>query len=70
MTHISVVFSSEKSEGQLKRGRDVRINITIDNEQNVDQTVIDAFQNELTRKIQSIFPSSQVTVKKGGGDRC
>lgn len=62
---FSVVFSSEQSEDKCKRGGDVKVNITLDNEQKVAQTVIDAFQNELTRRIQSIFPSSRVTVKKG-----
>ena len=62
---FSVVFSSEQSEDKCKRGGDVKVNITLDNEQKVAQTVVDAFQNELTRRIQSIFPSSRVTVKKG-----
>lgn len=62
---FSVFFSSEQNEDKCKRERDVKVNITLDNEQKVAQIVIDAFQNELTRRIQTIFPSSRVTVKKG-----
>lgn len=44
---------------------EAKVNITLDNEQKVVQTVIDAFQNELTRRIQSIFPSVMCHRKKG-----
>jgi DNA-damage-inducible protein I len=43
----------------------VRVNITLDKEQIIGQPIIDAFQYELTKRIQSIFPSTRVTVKKG-----
>lgn len=62
---FSVAFSSEQSEDKCKRGGDVKVNITLDKEQQIAQTVVDAFRNELIRRIQSIFPSSCVTVKKG-----
>lgn len=62
---FSVVFSATPVEERLKRGGEVRVNITLDNDQKIGQPVIDAFQCELTRRIQSIFPSTRVTVKKG-----
>lgn len=43
----------------------MNINITLDKDQKIGQPVIDAFQSELTRRIQSVFPSTRVTVKKG-----
>lgn len=60
----SVVFSTTPVEEKLKRKGEVRVNITLDKYQ-IDQPVIDAFQRELTKRIQSIFPLSSVTVKKG-----
>jgi hypothetical protein len=43
----------------------VRVNIALDKDQNIGQHVVDAFQCELARRVQSIFPSTRVTVKKG-----
>ncbi len=43
----------------------MRVNITLDKDQKIGQQVVDAFQCELTRRVQSIFPSTRVTVKKG-----
>ena len=43
----------------------MRVNITLDKDQKIGQLVVDAFQSELTRRVQSIFPSTRVTVKKG-----
>lgn len=43
----------------------MNINITLDKDQKIRQPVIDAFQSELTRRIQSFFSSTRVTVKKG-----
>lgn len=37
----------------------------MDKDQTIGQQVVDAFQCELTRRVQSIFPSTRVTVKKG-----
>ncbi len=37
----------------------------LDKDQKIGQQVVDAFQCELTRRVQSIFPSTRVTVKKG-----
>lgn len=62
---FSVVFSATPVEERLKRGGEVRVNITLDKDQKIGQPVIDAFQCELTRRIQSVFPSTRVTVKKG-----
>ncbi|WP_326972749.1 DinI-like family protein [Citrobacter freundii] len=38
---------------------------SLDKDQKIGQPIIDAFQCELTRRIQSVFPSTRVTVKKG-----
>lgn len=62
---FSVVFSATPVEERLKRGGEVRVNITLDKDQKIGQPVIDAFQCELTKRIQSVFPSTRVTVKKG-----
>lgn len=62
---FSVVFSATPVEERLKRGGEVRVNITLDKDQKIGQPVIDAFQYELTRRIQFVFPSTRVTVKKG-----
>ena len=43
----------------------MRVNITLDKDQKIGQQVVDALQCELTRRVQSIFPSTRVTVKKG-----
>ncbi|MBV4412903.1 DinI family protein [Enterobacteriaceae bacterium YMB-R22] len=62
---FSVVFCAAPVKERLKREGEVRVNITLDKYQKIDQTVIDAFQCELTRRIQSVFPSTRVTVKNG-----
>lgn len=63
--NFSVVFSAPSvNESFAKQGK-VRVNIKLDKDQKIDQPVIDAFQYELTRRIQSVFPSTLVTVKKG-----
>lgn len=62
---FSVVFTPTSVEKRLKKGGEVRVNITLDKEQKVGQQVIDAFQNELTRRVQTIFPTTRITVKKG-----
>lgn len=62
---FSVVFSATPVEERLKRAGEVRVNITLDKDQKIGQPVIDAFQCELTRRIQSVFPFTCVTVKKG-----
>lgn len=62
---FSVVFSATPAKERLKRGGEVRVNITLDKDQKIGQPVIDAFQYELTRRIQSVFPSTRVTVRKG-----
>ncbi|HCD4280731.1 TPA: DinI-like family protein [Klebsiella pneumoniae] len=43
----------------------MRINITLDKEQKIGQQIVDAFQNELTRKVRCVFPTTRITVKKG-----
>jgi len=62
---FSVVFSATPVEERLKRAGEVRVNITLDKDHKIGQPVIDAFQCELTRRIQSVFPFTCVTVKKG-----
>lgn len=62
---FSVVFAPAPIEKRLKKRGEVRVNITLDKDQSIGQQVVDAFQCELTRRIQSVFPSTRVTVKKG-----
>lgn len=62
---FSVVFAPAPVEQRLKKGGEVKVNIMLDKDQKIGQQVVDAFQCELTRRVQSIFPSTRVTVKKG-----
>ncbi len=64
-SNFSVVFSAPPVGKTFAREGKVRVNITLDKDQIVGQPVIDAFQNELTKRIQSVFPSTRVNVKKG-----
>ncbi|MFP1462497.1 DinI-like family protein [Escherichia coli] len=43
----------------------MRINITLDKEQKLGRQIIDAFQNEITHRVQCVFPATKVNVKKG-----
>jgi hypothetical protein len=63
--NFSVVFSDPPVGELFTRGGRVRVNITLDKDQQIGQPVIDAFQCELSRRIRSVFPSTCVTVKKG-----
>ncbi|EBK3190554.1 DinI family protein [Salmonella enterica] len=63
--NFSVVFSAPPVDETFARESKVRVIITLDKDQIVGQPVIDAFQSELSRRIQSVFPSTRVTVKKG-----
>lgn len=62
---FSVFFTPTPVENRLKKGGEVRVNITLDKDAKIGQQVVDAFQCELTRRVQSIFPSTRVTVTKG-----
>ncbi len=62
---FSVVFSAEPVGKKLKKEHEVRINITLDKDQKIEQSLIDAFQSELTRRVATIFPSTRVFVRKG-----
>ena len=62
--YFSVVFTPAPVEKRLKKGGEVRVNITLDKDAKIGQQVVDAFQCELTRRVQSIFPSTRVTVTK------
>lgn len=63
--NFSVVFSAPPEGDVFARESKVKVNITLDKDQEIGQSVIDAFQCEFTRRVQSIFPSTRVTVKKG-----
>ncbi|EAW4670394.1 DinI family protein [Salmonella enterica] len=63
--NFSVVFSAPPVDGTFANEGKVKVNITLDKDQKIGQPVIDAFQCELTKRIQSVFPSTRVTVKKG-----
>lgn len=62
---FSVVFSATPVQERLKRNGQVKVSITLDKDQKIEQPVVDAFQCELTKRIQSVFPLTRVTVKKG-----
>jgi DNA-damage-inducible protein I len=62
---FSVVFTEQPLKQRFKKEGEVRINITLDKGQQVAQQVVDAFQDELTKRVQTVFPVSRVTVKKG-----
>ncbi|MEB7556426.1 DinI family protein [Kluyvera cryocrescens] len=63
--NFSVVFAAPPIDEPFAREGKVKVNITLDKDQQLDQPIIDAFQCELSRRIQSVFPSTSVTVKKG-----
>ncbi|MNB71250.1 DNA-damage-inducible protein I [compost metagenome] len=63
---FTVVFSATPVPDRMKKkAGEVRVNITLDSEQTLGPTMVDAFQFELTRRVHSLFPSTRVTVKKG-----
>lgn len=63
--NFSVVFSAPPVDKNFAKAGKVKVNITLDKDQKIDQPVIDAFQCELTKRVQSVFPSTRVTVNKG-----
>jgi len=63
--NFSVVFAEPPINKPFAREGKVKVNITLDKDQQIGQPIIDAFQRELSRRIQSVFPSTRVTVKKG-----
>ena len=63
--NFSVVFAVPSIDEPFTREGKVKVNITLDKDQQIGQPIIDAFQRELSRRIQSVFPSTSVTVKKG-----
>lgn len=63
--NFSVIFSAPPVDEIFTREVKVRVDITLDQGQQVGQPVIDAFQCELSRRIRSVFPSTCVTVKNG-----
>lgn len=60
-----VVLCAPPVDAILAKEGKVKVNVTLDKGQKICQPVIDAFQCELTRRIQAVFPSTHVTVKKG-----
>lgn len=62
---FTVVFSASPVPDRIKKEASVRVNITLDKDQLIGPCVVEAFQDELTRRIRSVFPSTLVTVKKG-----
>jgi len=63
--NFSVVFSEQSVNEPFAQESRVKVNITLGKDQVIGQPVIDAFQRELTKRIESIFPSTRVNVKKG-----
>ena len=62
---FTVVFSASPVPEKKKKESNVRVNITLDKDQLIGQSIVEAFQCELTRRIGALFPSSRVTVKIG-----
>ncbi|HCU0666272.1 TPA: DinI family protein [Enterobacter hormaechei] len=62
---FSVVFSARSDAEMLKQRERVRVNITLDKDQQIGQPVVEAFQSELTKRLRPIFPLTLVTIKKG-----
>ncbi|EGP2909067.1 DinI family protein, partial [Salmonella enterica subsp. enterica serovar Muenster] len=52
--NFSVVFSAPPVDATFAKEGKVKVNITLDKDQKIGQPVIDAFQCELTRRIQSV----------------
>lgn len=63
--NFSVVFSAQSLDETFANVGNVKVNITLDKDQQIGEPVIEAFQCELTRRIQCVFPFTRVTVKKG-----
>ena len=63
--NFSVVFYAPPIDERFAREGKVKVNITLDKGQQIGQPIIDAFRCELARRIQSVFPSTSVIVKKG-----
>ncbi|HDR2619362.1 TPA: DinI-like family protein [Enterobacter chuandaensis] len=62
---FTVVFSASPVPERIKKESNVRVNITLDKDRLAGQSVAEAFQSELTRRIGSLFPSTRVTVRIG-----
>lgn len=62
---FSVVFSAEPVGKKIKKAHEVSINVTLDKDQKIEQSIIDAFQSELTRRVEAIFPLTRVVVREG-----
>lgn len=62
---FTVVFSASPVPERIKKESNVRVNITLDKDRLAGQSVAEAFQGELTRRIGSLFPSTRVTVRVG-----
>lgn len=63
--NFSVVFAAPPIDELFSREGKIKVNITLGKDQQIGQPIIDAFQSELSRRIQSVFPSTSVTVRKG-----
>ncbi|MEH5074673.1 DinI-like family protein [Enterobacter cloacae] len=62
---FSVVFSAPPVDEIFEKEGKVKVNITLDNGQKIDEPVIDAFQHELSKRIRAVFPSTRVNVRRG-----
>lgn len=62
---FTVVFSASPVPERIKKESNVQVNITLDKDRLAGQSVAEAFQFELTRRIGSLFPSTRVTVRVG-----
>ena len=46
----------------------MRINITLDKEQKISQTTLDALEAELYRNLQPIYPKTAIRIRKGSAN--
>lgn len=64
---FSVIFSQAPApiKERFKCTSEVRVNLTLDRDQPIAQETVSALQRVLTRRVQSVFPFTRVTVEKG-----
>lgn len=43
----------------------MRINVTLDRGQKIAPAMIDAFMDELSKRVLPVYPKTQITIKKG-----
>lgn len=57
---FTVVFSASPVPDRIKKEASVRVNITLDKDQLIGPSVVEAFQDELTRRIRSVLQGTSI----------